>query len=228
MSQYWDKIHQRWSNWVGAVSSPPGHGNSHIEKSPVKIRPMFPLSLYRPTLPIAVTGLRGTGKTVLYDSIIGKVDNSYTPSGVSRDIEPHRTFIKTMSSKVRAQAIVMPGQDSDERGRAQESMFGHERYPAGVIHVVSWGYSTVWEPGERRSVLEDLKAKGTQAEISAIHEWNLGEEFSDFSRTCDILENAWQRHSGMWLIIAVAKSDLFWHDINTARDYYIPAGPEPR
>ena len=82
MDEYWDGVRQRWLSFEAGVDSPPANRPS----DQIRIKPMLPLSLYRPTLPLVVTGLRGAGKSVLYDSILGKVGNSYVPEGQSFDV----------------------------------------------------------------------------------------------------------------------------------------------
>jgi hypothetical protein len=221
MDGYWDRVRQRWLSFEAAVDSPAANRPG----AKTRIKPMWPLSLYKPTLPVVVTGLRGAGKSVLYDSIIGKVGNSYVPEGESSDVEPHRTLIRTQRSKIRAQAMVLPGQDSYERSAALVKIFGDRNYPAGVIHVTCWGYSTAWDPVDRRSVVNEITAEGKQVQIEEIQKWNLREELVDFNNTCELLMNAWERRSKVWLIIAATKCDLFWPDIGKTRDYYIPGRP---
>ena len=162
---------------------------------------------------------------MLYDSILGKVGNSYVPEGKSPDVEQRKTFIKTERSKVRAQAMVLPGQDSDERSAALERLFGNRNYPTGVIHATCWGYSTAWDPADCRTVVDEITAEGKQVQIEEIQRWNLREELVDFRDTCGRLKGSWERRSKVWLVIAVTKCDLFWPDIGTARDYYIPGRP---
>jgi hypothetical protein len=223
MDEYWDGVRQHWLCFEAGAGSPPANRPS----DQIRIKPMLPLSLYRPTLPLVVTGLRGAGKSVLYDSILGKVGNSYVPGGQSFDVEPHRTFIRTKESKIRVQAMVLPGQDSDERSVALVKFFGNRNYPTGVIHATCWGYSTVWDPADRRSVVDEITGEGKKVKIEEIQKWNLREELVDFKDTCDLLAGAWERRSRVWLIIAVTKCDLFWPDIGKARDYYIPGRPSP-
>jgi hypothetical protein len=221
MSDYWDAVRRHWTRFEVAA----GAGGAPLDD--VIVKPMRTLSLYRTAVPIVVTGLRGAGKSVLYESLIGKVRNSYVPHGPSLDVESHKTFIRSARSKIRAQAIVLPGQDSDERAAASIKIFGHGSYPAGVIHAASWGYGTVWEVGDQESVAEEIEATGRRADLEAIHEWNLREELGDFEETCTRLKEAWGRRSQVWLIIAVTKCDLYWSDLGRVRDYYIPGRPTP-
>jgi hypothetical protein len=217
---YWDDVRKYWAESEMSIGEQPAGA------ARATMKPMWPISVRRPTTPIAVTGLRGAGKTLLYDTLLGKVRNDYVPPGRSDTYEKHRSVIKSGETKVRAATVVVPGQRSDPRSDALERMFAEGRSPAGVIHVVCWGYNRIWEAGERQAVSDQIAAgSGNRADLAAIRDWNLREELSDFTETCELLKNAWERKSRVWLIIAVTKCDLFWPERTTARDYYIPGRP---
>jgi hypothetical protein len=215
---YWDDARRYWLELEAAAddSTDTRHGAQTL------IKPMWSLSLRRPTTPICVTGLGGAGKTILYQTLIGKVGNDYIPPGRSLAAEQHKTVIKNDKRTIRAGAVVVPGQQSQERSIALGKMFENGNFPAGIIHVVCWGYNRIWEAGDRAAVSEQLLAEKKQVNIDSVRDWNRTRELEDFAATCELLKDAWEHHSRLWLIIAVAKCDLFWTDLNLARDYYIP------
>jgi hypothetical protein len=201
-------------------------GDPQADRSSVTMKPMSRIALLRQTTPIAITGLRGAGKTLLYESLIGKVGQSgvdYVVKGRSNDVEKHKTLLISRNGKIRIGAIVIPGQDSDERGAALGKYFSGGKFPAGVIHVVCWGYNRIWESYERQSVRQELSVKRVPVDLEAVNKWNLNRELRDFTDTCQLLKDAWgTRKKQVWLIIAVAKCDLFWPQMADVRDYYIP------
>jgi hypothetical protein len=122
---------------------------------------------------------------------------------------------------------VVPGQESEQRTIALAKMFEGGNFPAGVIHVTCWGYNKIWEAGDRAAVSERIVDENKIVDMASVCNWNKRAELEDFKATCDLLKDAWEHHSQLWLIVAVAKCDLFWSDLDIARDYYIPGKPSP-
>jgi hypothetical protein len=228
---YWDNVRHRWLAVADAAERAPNNAAAAGRPMPhVTMKPMSVVPLRRPRVPVAVTGLGGAGKTMLYDSLLGKVDLiDYRPKDRSDTVETHRTVIGTDSGKVRVKTIVVPGQWAGPKLDAFRRDFSESRMPSGVIHVVCWGYNRVWESYERQAVLDDLAStRGSGGvNLDVLRARNLDEELEDFRETCVRLKDAWKGRRGVWLIIAVAKCDLFWPGRNLARDYYIPATGRP-
>ena len=233
---YWDDVRGRWLAAVDAAERAKSQFGPNDDKA-VRMRPMLPITLRRPKIPIAVTGMGGAGKTMLYDALLGQVDLDYKLKGRSEQVETHKTVIATADGKLRVKTIILPGQDRRPRQDALERDFSESRSPAGVVHVVCWGYNRVWKPYQRQAVLGDLVAAGKMPErldnqgarlaaLEAVRERNLAEEINDFRQTCERLKGAWEGRRG-WLVIAIAKCDLFWEDRDAARDYYIPGPGAP-
>jgi hypothetical protein len=234
---YWDDVRSHWLATVDAAERAKSQLSPQDGK-PVTMRSMLPLSLRRPKIPIAVTGMGGAGKTMLYDALLGRVNLiDYKVKGRSEQVETHKSVIATADGKVRVKAIIVPGQDRRPRRDALEHDFSENRGPDGVVHVVCWGYNRVWKPTQRQAVLRDLVASGKmpdklddpaarRAALEAVRERNLSEEIEDFKQTCERLKEAWEGRRG-WLVIAVAKCDLFWDSRDAARDYYMPGSGPP-
>jgi len=212
---FWAQIRSTWANTVAAA-------DQAITRPSVRLKPMFRFSLYRPKLPIAVTGHRGTGKTLLYDAIVGNVGTNYVPSGKSQGAEPHRVILSARSSKTRCEVIVVPGQLSAERDDALDSMMTDGAFPTGLIHVTCFGHNTVWHSSDRATVGGELALGARGLSQEAVRLRNLEQEALEFEDLCNRLRDAWYRKSGVWLIVAVAKCDLYWSRIGEARDYYLP------
>lgn len=188
--------------------------------------PMWRFSLRRLSVPIAVTGLRGTGKTMLSDALFGEISHGYVPAGQSEDRERHRVLVRTSHGKFRSELVVVPGQESEERGNALAHMLEGGSYPEGVIHVVCWGYNKVWKANERAIISEEIKARRNGIDLDSVLAWHRRLELRDFEDTCARLKNAWDHKSRLWLIVAVSKCDLFWPQRAAARDYYLPGSPD--
>jgi hypothetical protein len=217
---YWDKSRD---HWLKAVDAAEGAELGSERAAPATMRSAW--NLFRSETPVAVTGLRGGGKSMLYDSLQGKVNLvDYPVRGRSKDVESHKSIIRMNDDKARVRAVVIPGQESEQRNIAVDRYFSESRFPAGVIHVVCWGYNRIWEASERRTVRRDLAARQGPVDLDGILDWNRDKELEDFRDTCALLIDTWggnNRPVG-WLIIAVAKADLYWQQQDTACDYYIP------
>lgn len=187
---------------------------------------MLPFSLYRPRLPIAVTGHRGTGKTLLYDAIVGKVGTNYVPSGKSPTAEQHKVVLTAKAGRARCEVIVVPGQHSVERDDALDSVMADGAFPTGLIHVVCFGHNTVWHSSDRATVGAELALGASGLSPQSVRARNLDQEVVEFENLCNRLRDAWHRKTGIWLVIAVAKCDLYWSEIDRARDYYLPGAAE--
>lgn len=185
---------------------------------------------WRGKVPIAITGTAGCGKTLMYDALLDKVGAGYVPKGRSADWERHRVKFRDRTRRTSASALVVPGQSSTERTRSLHQIFGAKRGPIGLIHVVCWGYNRRWqwdqdaEFEERAALLPDERRKRANEEVpEAIRSDNRNAELADFRELCQLLMLPGVRRRLQWLVIAVAKSDLYWSDLADTRAYYVPA-----
>lgn len=89
---------------------------------------------------LAITGMAGVGKTVLYDHLRGDAPKlGYQPPGTSRKAERGHV----LSSHQRIGLVVVPGQHFSVRLEELGKLFADKPGVDGVIHVVSYGYNTI-------------------------------------------------------------------------------------
>jgi hypothetical protein len=211
----WNAVQARWDAAVVAAD--------HAMTTPaVRLKPVFPLSLRRSTVPVAITGQRGNGKSVLYDGLLGKISTTYVLPARSDDAESYRVILDNGDSRTRCGIVVVPGQESRQRRDALDRMFRGGAFPTGVIHVVSFGHDKVWDAEDLRAIGEDLRATTPDFGVGTIRKQHIVDEMTDFESMCSLLRSAWERESRVWLIIAVAKTDLYWPLLDSARRYYLP------
>jgi len=170
---------------------------------------------------IAVIGLSGAGKTVLLDHLTGQAfHRGYSPPGRSRSLEKGRMPAKGF----RIGLSTIPGQDSRPRLAALSEVFETKRPIDGVIHVVPNGFISLREHASEQVLVNDL---GVDT-IEKLRQHFLEEELSDLEETFGYVRKSLRKsHKPTWMVIAVAKSDLFYDKIADAERYYSPAGNGP-
>ncbi len=167
---------------------------------------------------IAVTGLSGAGKTVLLDHLTGQAfSRGYTPPGRSRSSETGKVPAKGF----RIALNTVPGQESHIRLTALTKIFETKRPVDGVIHVVSNGYITQREGTAREVLVKDFHV----TTVENLRQHFLAEELRDLDSTLESIRKSLKKsRKPTWLIVAVAKSDLFYDEILEAEKYYSPLG----
>jgi len=170
---------------------------------------------------IAVTGLSGAGKTVLLDHLTGQAfHRGYKPPGRSRSLEKGKVPAKGF----RIGLSTIPGQDSRPRLAALSDVFEAKHPVDGVIHVVSNGFISLREHTSQQVLISDLKVDT----IDKLRQYFLEEELSDLEETLGYVRKSLRKsHKPTWLLVAVAKSDLFYDKIADAERYYSPTGSGP-
>lgn len=170
---------------------------------------------------IAVTGLSGAGKTVLLDYLTGKAFQlGYKPPGRSLSLEKGKMPAKGF----RLGLSTIPGQVSRPRLVALPEVFEKKRPIDGVIHVVSNGFISLREHASQQVLVSDM---GVDT-IEKLRQHFLNEELRDLEETLGYVRRSLRKsHKPTWMIIAVAKSDLFQDKITDAERYYSPTGSGP-
>jgi hypothetical protein len=221
VDDYWMRVKYRWSNSVSAANDLSSDSSANLSQQRIQ--------LLSATAPIAVTGMRGAGKSAMY---AGLAEVSYkaeeSPKDERHKIKIVRANVKGVGRKIRARLAVVPGQaDSGPRQKALKRIFEDGSYPVGVVHVVNWGFAEVWDSGGRQQILSYLGYRKKPQNLESVCEYLRVQELDDFRRTRDLLQSAWAgKGAETWLIIAVAKCDLYWQQIDDAELYYIP-GSDP-
>lgn len=218
MATFWENVRERWDAAIAAAEL----GDS---QPPVVVRKRR-FWVRRPTEPIAITGMASAGKSVILDALVDQITTSYRPSGRSEAGENHRVTLQVGARKTRSWITVVPGQESDERRQAIDETLRGDHFPAGVVHVVSFGYAARWGADSQALLVKELEAKGEPVTFQDVRLRNLQDELDDFRSTCALLVDAW-RHRPAWIVVAVAKCDLFWTNIEDACAYYLPKDVEP-
>ncbi|MFC0542439.1 GTPase domain-containing protein [Kutzneria chonburiensis] len=220
---YWRPIRDRWDELTRVVLHP---GDTARVDYRMK-RWLNPFALSE--LAIALTGMRGAGKTTLHKALRHRLPiGESAKRGESPDKERDRFVLETPVGRKRVKLVVVPGQKDSPPGRRTISeVFMGSSAPTGVLHSTSCGYSTIWDPNTQRAAL-DLVPAGAPAlpAVQRIQNYNLQHELDDFLQTKDLLQQAWQYTTKpIWLVLAVSKVDLYRTQsaLDDAGRYYIPA-----
>ena len=210
----WREASTAWDNAVKCIEAGDEPADAPIRFKPLRIR--------RANTPILVTGRPGAGKSALYGALTGEVGLGYR-TDMSPDWERHRVMLKTRGRRTRAAVIVVPGQVSEERTRALDHTLRKGHAPEGLIHVVCWGYNRLWSDAADGTVRE-LGTTNSWADNENLRETLLSYERDDFAEMCSLIRGEQVRRRLKWMIIVVAKADLYWERHAEVRDYYLPGG----
>jgi GTPase SAR1 family protein len=174
-----------------------------------------------PESAIAVTGMAGVGKTVLFDHVSGKAFNrGYLPPLESNVPEAE----KLKYNRKRFTLTVVQGQESPQRDDTLQKAFASKRQIDGVIHVVCNGFTAL-----RDSESQAILAEGGLDTLSKFRELQLKAEIDDFHETAEEIRRSVRRHRNRpWLVIAVDKIDLYAsnEDRLLAKKHYASEGGE--
>lgn len=215
MAALWDEARASWDRMASSV-------DRHRDWMLPSLRPRR-LWLHRANVPIAVTGLPGTGKNVLRDGLVGRAGGIGYRTGPSPDWERDRVMFRGGSVAVRAGLLVVPGQVSTKQTRALSWAIEGRNASVGLIHVVSWGYQRLWREEDDKALQEVNLAPTREGNEELRHELPQ-QEIEDFRGVCERLKVPSVQQRLRWLVVAVAKCDLFWSELDQVRDYYIPGG----
>jgi len=177
-------------------------------------------ALFGRTYLLAITGVSSAGKTVLHDYLSGNAyRDDYHPPGISGEAEHARRRVK----KAKLDLVVVPGQKGARRWEALDQLFNRDRPPVGVVHVVSHGYVGPLLPAAEAELVE----QGVTT-VDRYRKVQLKNELRDFEKTCDEIGRSIRRTgSPQWIMIAVAKADLYWPEAVAAQRYYLTNARSP-
>src|SRR5205085_1980084 len=167
---------------------------------------------------IAFTGTAGAGKTVLFDHLTGLAYKpGYVPPLTSQSVE----IGKVAAPKKRIRVSVIPGQEAPPRVYAINNIFLGKKPVDGVIHVVSNGFIETRSQAARETLIKE----GNLTTLEQYREHQLGQELIDIDSTCELIrQTIYKHHKPTWMLIAVAKADLYYESIAQAERYYSPHG----
>lgn len=168
--------------------------------------------LMEPKTNIAILGPDNVGKSVLNDALQARVrEHSYNLPDASSDAERDLITIGRWSNVV----SVVPGQGVQQKDIWLRKVFGSDGKLNGVIFVASWGY---------RLPRNEALAKQYQEEGISLTELRtrmLISEAREFRDVCIKLRELYQENKrSVWIIVAVAKADLFFSDLGLAEEFY--------
>lgn len=164
---------------------------------------------------VAVTGLPGAGKTVLSKQLRSS-KRDYTPLSSGSPVMEKVLLRKGLRS---VRFRVVPGEVVPARRKALEELF-HDKPVDGVIHVVANGYATP------RSVAGRAEDPGTS--LAQYRELQLAREVDDFHAMRQEISSLVAKSSRpMWLLIAVAKTDLYETELDDVISYYTSSPNSP-
>lgn len=159
------------------------------------------ISLFSSKTRIAVTGMPGVGKTVLFDYISEKAyGRNYTRPLTSQQEE--KEVIKLEGKNL--EFIVVPGQQQNPRIKAETNLID-KKPPDGVIHLFANGYASVRDPIAKNALIEN----GIDT-IEKIRQQNLLLELEDLEKTCNLVSRIYNKHNKpMWIAFVANKVDLY-------------------
>jgi Fe2+ transport system protein B len=167
---------------------------------------------------LAVTGMAGVGKTVLFDHLSAKAyKRGYKPPGRSEDEESGKVSAEGQRIGFRT----IPGQSAKPRREALDHIFLGKKPVDGVIHVVANGFIEIRKQVSRQAHIKDA-GLDTLEKFRAFY---MKEDLKDLHETCEIIRQSFQKHrKPSWVLVAVTKADLFYGSIEQAEKHYSPEG----
>ena len=166
---------------------------------------------------VMFTGASGTGKTVLFDALDGRAyEARYKLPGKSEKQEVGAESKKTT-------IYVVPGQDG-LRLDAYSELFTAQDAPDGVIFVAHNGFRTM-----RGDIAKTNAVEAGFDTVEKYRSFQLEKEREVFAELCaEIRKSHKQTHrKPKWMLVAIAKMDLYDEKLGDASDYYSPECDSP-
>ena len=112
----------------------------------------------------------------------------------------------------------IPGQPSKERDYAINRAFGEDAFLEGVVFVACNGYDYIWNN-------TDVAASGmSNFDLDSLRKRNMRHELDSFTEICRAIMRKKQAAPPdflpKWLLVVANKADLYWNNIDPARQYY--------
>lgn len=175
-------------------------------------------TLFGKPVPIAVTGIEAAGKTILVDTLVSdalRLGYRMPEASVVAERRARRAGRSTM------QLIVIPGQKGRVRAMELRKAVGGIQPARGIVHVVCNGFVNVRGQILRRNLVRDGATT-----VSDLRKRMLREEIGDLKDLLKRMEIAAPRRRPRWMLIAVAKTDLFSKSpaLDDAEEWYSEQG----
>lgn len=158
---------------------------------------------------VIIMGSTGAGKTDLWRKMTGQK----TPERMS--IAPDEGYYFPARRGALALTTV-PGQESSNRYQALDSIFNKFTDIRGIIFVAHFGFETIWP--------EELAIASAETHgLIDLRQRAVDRELASFKATCEMIRKKYAyspAKAPKWLLVLANKADLYWADINLARDYY--------
>lgn len=194
---------QWWDDSVAALQI----ANPDIDVTPTK-HPR------RTRLPLAIMGASGAGKTALWRRLTGQ------PAPDEMSLVTDTGYLVRPNRRGALALMAVPGQPCARRYAAIDFLFAADTLLSGVVFIASYGYDTIW-PDRIEGVVKGLR----DCDTLALRTRNLGRELDSLRQLADgikrkVAVGAPRPYRPDWLVIVVNKVDLFWSEIDAAREYY--------
>lgn len=164
---------------------------------------------------VVVTGAAGSGKTVLAQHLQRRVRGAYVPSASRSEQEEHIDQPLWRGRGVRFR--VVPGHGEGGVRYASLARLLHTEPVVGVVHVVAHGFRSRREDGA-----EPATAALSLDELLGQHR---AQEQAELDETLTHLKMAIAAHRRpRWLVLALAKSDLYVDELPILRSTHGPGG----